>query len=172
MYDKLEKVTQEIKATWKRFLRSTIFFVIIFALAFYKFNIKEQKYKVELESTTWYEVVAKYDHSFYHRDREKNGDDYKYVDYYDWHFTYIGHDGNTYNYIEKNQSFEPDKEYTTKIYVDENDDSHSLAIKSYKHSSFAKKTAILIVIIPYFAAYFINFIILYIKKLIIKKQLQ
>lgn len=65
--------------------------------------------------------------------------DYKYVDYYDWHFTYIGHDGNTYNYIEKNQSFEPDKEYTTKIYVDENDDSHSLAIKSYKHSSFAKK---------------------------------
>lgn len=70
MYDKLEKVTQEIKATWKRLLRSTIFFVIIFALAFYKFNIKEQKYKVELESTTWYEVVAKYDHSFYHRDRE------------------------------------------------------------------------------------------------------
>ena len=45
MNEKLEKVNQEIKATWKRFFRSTIFFVIIFALAFYKFNFKEQKYK-------------------------------------------------------------------------------------------------------------------------------
>lgn len=169
MNEKLEKVNQEIKATWKRFFRSTIFFVIIFALAFYKFNFKEQKYKEELESTTWYEVVAKYDYSFYHRDREKNGDDYKYVDYYDWHFTYVGHDGKTYDYIEKNQSFEPDKEYTTKIYVDENDDSHSLEIRQYKYLSSAKRLVVLIVITPYFAAYFISFIILYIKKHIIKK---
>ena len=150
----------------------TISFVVIFVIAFYKFNIKEQKYKEELESTNWYEVVAKYDHSFYHCEREKNGGEYKYVNYYDWYFTYVGNDGNTYNYIEKNQSFEPDKEYTTKIYVDENDDSHSLEIKSYKYSHFAKKVAILIVIIPYFATYFLSFIILYIKRLVIKKRLQ
>ena len=172
MYNKLDKINQEIKATWKKFFRSSIFFIGIFALAFYMFDLKQQKYQEELKSTTWYEVVAQFDHSFYHRNREKNGDDYDYVDYYDWYFTYVGRDGNTYDYIEKNQSFEPDEEYTTTIYVDEKDNSHSLKIKSYKYADFAKKIVIIIVIAPYVIAYLLSFIILYIKKFIAKKQLQ
>ena len=62
--------------------------------------------------------------------------------------------GTYFDYIEKNQSFEPDKEYTTKIYVDENDDSHSLEIRQYKYSSSAKRLVVLIVITPYFAVFF------------------
>ena len=121
-------------------------------------------------------IRAKYEFLYYDYDAlvavVKNGDDYDYVDYYDWYFTYVGRDGNTYDYIEKNQSFEPDEEYTTTIYVDEKDNSHSLKIKSYKYADFAKKIVIIIVIAPYVIAYLLSFIILYIRKFIAKKQLQ
>lgn len=173
MDDKLDKINLEIKATWKKFFRSFILSAGIFALIFYIFYLAEKKYNEEIESTTWYEAVAQFDHSFCHK--EKKDDDYEYVDYYDWHFTYVGHDGNTYDYIEKNNLFVPDEGYKITIYVDEKDNSHSLKIKNYSDTNFVKKTFIIVIIIvisPHFIAYLISFIILYIRRFITKKQLQ
>ncbi len=169
----LNKINSEIKVTWKKLIKFTISLIFIFLLSFYIFDLKEQNYKKEYESTTWYETKALYDYSYYHREEEKSGDDIKYIDYYDWYFKYTGRDGKTYNYIEKNNYFEPDVEFERAIYVDENDNSHALKIRSFEseYVNFAKKVAVLIIIIPFIIAYLIIFIILYIKRFIIKKKI-
>lgn len=164
MNDQLENINKLIKVTWNKFFRVIILLLIVLALVFYILNLKVQKYNKEFESTTWYEAVAQYTHSFYHRDRKNHGDDYEYKNYYDWHFTYVGRDGNTYNYVEKNHGFEADDGYTTTIYVDENDNSHSLKIENFKSQNNTIKKVVFIILAPYSFIYLIRFLILYKKK--------
>ena len=180
MNSKLDKINAEIKATWKNCLRFTFLVTVLVVLAFFMFDFKHQrkleKYQKEYESTTWREAEAVLDHNYYHQEREENDDGYEYVDYYDWYFTYQGLDGNSYTYVEKNNSFEGTESHTTTIYVDEYDDSHSLEIQDFSkdsyYVSFAKKVTLLIVAVMVLGPYILTFIVLYIRKFIAVQMLK
>ena len=166
MTSKVDKINAEIKATWKNFFRFTFLVALIVVFAFLLFDLKMQKYQKEYESTTWREAKAEFDHNYHHQERENDDDGYKYVDYYDWYFTYQGLDGNTYTHIRKNNSNAVSEPYSTTIYVDEYDDSHSLEIKDLSYSGFAKKVTVLIVAGFVLVPYVLTFIVLYIRKFI------
>lgn len=166
MTSKLEKINAEIKATWKRCFRMTSLVVLLVVIAFIFFDLKQQRYQKEYESTGWREAEAVFDHNYYHQEREDDDDGYKYVDYYDWYFTYQGLDGNSYTYVEKKHSYAASEPYSTTIYVDIYDDSHSLEIKDWSYSSLAKKITALIVAVLVLGPFVITFIILYIRKFI------
>ena len=61
---------------------------------------------------------------------------------------------------------------TTTIYVDENDHSHSLEIRSMnkEDNDWAKKIAVLIVVVPYAIGFLLTFILLYIRRGIAKAK--
>lgn len=167
--DKLDKINREIKNTWKFFFKMSIFFVVIFAFAFYLFDLKEKMYIKEYNSTTWYEVEATYSHSSHHQEQDSDGN---YEDSYDWYYNYVAKDGKTYTYIDKNNSIDGTEGSTTTIYVDENDYSHSLEIRSMnkEDNDWAKKIAILIVVVPYAIGFLLAFTLLYIRRGIAKAK--
>lgn len=166
MTSKADKISAQIKATWKSCFRFTFAVALIVILVFLLFDLKQQRYQKEYESTVWREVEAVFDHNYYHQEREEDDDGYKYVDYYDWYFTYQGLDGNSYTYVEKKNSHAASEAYSTIIYVDKYDDSHSLEIKDWSYLDFAKKVTVLIVAGFVLGPYVITFIILYICKFI------
>lgn len=166
MTSKVEKINAEIKATWKSCFRLTFAVALIVVLVFLFFDLKQQRYQKEYVSTVWREAEAVFDHNYYHQEREEDDDGYKYVDYYDWYFTYQGLDGNSYTYVEKKHSYAASEPYSTTIYVDKYDDSHSLEIKDWSYLGFAKKVTALIVAGFVLGPYVITFIILYIRKFI------
>lgn len=89
MTSKADKISAQIKATWKSCFRFTFAVALIVILVFLLFDLKQQRYQKEYESTDWREAEAVFDHNYYHQEREEDDDGYKYVDYYDWYFTYI-----------------------------------------------------------------------------------
>lgn len=165
----VDKIKKGIKESWIMFFRMIIFFLIILAFAFYLFDLKESIYVKEYKSTTWYEVEATYSHSSKHQEQDSEGN---YVDSYDWYYNYVGKDGNTYTYIDKNNSVDGTEGYTTTIYVDEKDPSHSLEIRSMDKSTndWAKKLTAIIILGPYLVSFIVGIIILYVRLGIAKSK--
>ena len=126
-------------------------------------------YIKEYNSTTWYEVEATYSHSSHHQEQDSDGN---YEDSYDWYYNYVGKDGNSYTYVDKDNSIDGTVGSTTTIYVDENDHSHSLEIRSMnkEDNDWAKKIAVLIVVVPYAIGFLLTFILLYIRRGIAKAK--
>ena len=151
-YDEFQKIKKEIRTTWIQFLKGSIVLFIIYALVIFFINLPEQRYKEEYESTTWYEEKAFYDHSYHHRETVDDNTT-SYIDYYDWYFKYTGRDGKTYYYIDKDHVEEGEIGFDRVIYVDENDNSHSLPIINYDEDGevdeFAKQIVFFIVIVPF-----------------------
>ena len=166
MEDKLEVINLKIKQVWLRMFKIVLFLIIISLLVLYIFGLKEKKYMEEYNSTTWYKVEAIYNYSNHRVESAESGD------YYDWYFTYTGRDGNTYTYVEKDNLVEQYDGYTTTIYVDENDYSHSLKIDDFKDSNQIIVIFVIIIGSIFGFPYMIVVISLYIRKLIIKKQIK
>lgn len=167
--DNVDKIKKGIKESWIMFFRMIIFFLIILAFAFYLFDLKESMYVKEYNSTTWYEVEATYSHSSHHQEQDSDGN---YEDSYDWYYDYVAKDGKTYTYIDKNNSIDGTVGSTTTIYVDENDYSHSLEIRSMnkEDNDWAKKLTAIIVLGPYLFTFVLGIIILYIRLAIAKSK--
>ena len=167
--DNVDKIKKGIKESWIMFFRMTIFFLIILAFAFSLFDLKESMYVKEYNSTTWYEVEATYSHSSHHQEQDSDGN---YEDSYDWYYNYVAKDGKTYTYIDKNNSIDGTVGSTTTIYVDENDYSHSLEIRSMnkEDNDWAKKLTAIIVLGPYLFTFVLGIIILYIRLAIAKSK--
>ncbi|MFI3306952.1 MAG: hypothetical protein R3Y21_00120 [Mycoplasmatota bacterium] len=168
----VEKLNLEIKATFKKLIKNAItLFIIIFA-AFYLFDLKIKLYQEEYESTTWYITDATFKYSKSYTETKETNDEYIEVEYFDWYFSYIGNDGNTYQYIQKKENFDADESKIVQIYVDEYDNSHSLEIKNYNSDNvnWAKNLTVALLVIPYIFIFGLTFLTLFIRRSIAKKK--
>lgn len=177
MGTKLERINKRIKSTWRWFIFFGIFIAAIVGVTLYLDHLKEERYLEEYNSTTWREVEAVLDHNYRHVERKSHtewnaADDeyedvYENVEYYDWYFTYQGKDEKSYTYVKKDNLHAAMEQYTTTIYVDENDDSHSLEIKNLDYSKKANgivTSMIVILFIPYIMLFGIFLTMLYIQR--------
>ena len=71
MTSKVDKINTQIRATWKSCFRFTLAVALIVVLVFLLFDLKQQRYQKEYESTVWREAEAVFDHNYYHQEREK-----------------------------------------------------------------------------------------------------
>ena len=170
MEQELIKINLEIKNSWKTFMKLSIM-LSLGVVVFYSFFVyQEQQYAREYESTTWYIAEAELTDSTRYWETDDDRSEYM----YEWHYTYVGKDGETYTYKDDEHSYEGTKGMSIQIYVDETDNSHALEIRDIKDKPFEMKfvvLAIAVILGPYALIFAICLLVLRSKRSKIMREL-
>lgn len=167
------EVLVKIRKNWKDFFKTIIPIVLILAIIVGIFLIRRYNYYKEYKKGTWYVETAYLEssHEYTETDTDSNGSKITRTKYKRF-YKYTGKDKKEYTYQQSDFSTEGEKGEELKIFVDLNDNSEYLEIKTYDSENKGLIIVCSIILGPIIVIFFIVFLILYIRKYNLKRKIR
>ncbi len=148
------------------FLKILVCLLVIIAFVVGIFLIRRTDYYKQLKSTSWYEEIAYLDSGHAYTEYETKLDGTKTeITKYKRFYTYTGKDDVKYWHSQTGYDNEGVIGEELKIYVDENDNSKSMEIKSFKKENLGLLVVSCVILGPFILIYLFILIRLYIMKI-------
>lgn len=167
------EVLVKIRKNWKDFFKTITPIVLILAIIVGIFLIRRYNYYKEYKEGTWYVETAYLEssHEYTETDTDSNGNKITRTKYKRF-YKYTGKDEKEYTYQQSDFSTEGEIGEELKIFVDFDDNSEYLEIKSYDLENKSLIIVCSVILGPIIVVFFIVFLILYIRKYSLKKKIR
>lgn len=160
------EILVKIKKYWKDFFKVLILLLIVICFIVGLFLIRRTDYYKKLNSISWYIETAYLDsgHPYTETDTSLDGTKTE-ITKYKRFYGYTGKDNIKYWHSQTGYDEIGEVGEELKIYVDENDNSKSMEIKSFKNENIGLLIVSSVILLPFIIVYLFIIVRLYFKKI-------